>query len=62
MNYFLNKSIWPIDGKLSVTTTSDQSGPWSNGNAGVHHTSQIYKTCASLADSGQHFLGLLNPL
>ena len=30
--YFLNRSIWPMDGTLTRTTTPDQSGPGSNGN------------------------------
>ena len=34
----MNKSIWPIDGTLTDTTTPDQSGPGRNGNKGVFHT------------------------
>ena len=30
-----NSSIWPIDRTLSGATTSDQSGPESDGNEGV---------------------------
>ena len=29
---FLNRSIWPIDGTLTGTTTPDQSQPGSNDN------------------------------
>ena len=35
---FLNRPIWPTDLNLSSTTTSDQSGPGSNDNEGIHHT------------------------
>ena len=31
-NNFLNRSIWPIDGTLTGTTTPGQSGPISNAN------------------------------
>ena len=33
--WFLNRSIWPIDGTLTGITTLGQSGPGSNGNEGV---------------------------
>ena len=30
--WYLNRTIWPIDGKLTGVTTPIQSGPGSNGN------------------------------
>ena len=33
-------SIWPIDKTLSGATTQAHSGPWSNGNEGVHRIPQ----------------------
>ena len=38
---WLNSSIWPIDGTLTVTTTSGKSGPESTGNKELFH---IFKT------------------
>ena len=32
-----------MDGILTGTTTQDQSGPASNGNAGIHHTPLVLK-------------------
>ena len=40
--------MWPIDGNLTDTTTPGQSGPGSNGNKGVFHTS---RTRASSLDT-----------
>ena len=34
----LNRSIWPIDGILTDTTTPSQRWPGSNGNEGLVHT------------------------
>ena len=36
--WFLNHSIWPIDGTLTDTATTGQSEPESNGNKGVNST------------------------
>ena len=47
---FLNRSIWPIYETLTGTTTSGQSGPGSNGNEGVFHTTQISRTGVSPSD------------
>ena len=37
---FLNKSIWPIDGTLTGSTTSDPSGPGSNDIEGLFKTTE----------------------
>ena len=50
MNYFLNKFIWPIEVIRTGTITPDSSGPGSNNNEWVLHTSQNFKTEASLSD------------
>ena len=41
-------SIWPIDRTLSVATTQGQSGPGSDGNEGVLHTSQSSRITGTL--------------
>ena len=33
--WILSRSFWLIDGSQTVTTTSSQSEPWSNGNEGL---------------------------
>ena len=43
------KQIWPEDETLRNTTLRGQSGPGSNGNEGVFHTSQVSRTKAALA-------------
>ena len=40
--WFLNRSIWPIDRTLTDSTTLDQSGFGSNGNQGVFWTLQSW--------------------
>ena len=40
----------PIDGTLTDITTLGQSGFECNGNEGVFHTFQIFRTGASLSD------------
>ena len=47
---WLNSSIWAIDGTLTDTTTSGQSGPGSNGNEGVLYIPQRTKTEPSPSD------------
>ena len=42
--WFINKSIWPIDGTLTGTTTPGQSGTGSNGNKRVLHSPQSSRT------------------
>ena len=49
--WFSKRSIRPIDGTLIGTTPPDQSGPGSNGNEGVIHTLQIYRTGISSSDA-----------
>ena len=44
---FSNKSIWPIDGTLTGTTTLSQSAPGSNDNEMVLYTHQISITRGS---------------
>ena len=39
--WFLDSSIWLIDGTTTGISTSSQSGPWSNDNAGVLHNFYI---------------------
>ena len=41
---WLNSSIWPIDGVLTGTTTSYQSGPGSNGIEELFHIPQNFTT------------------
>ena len=48
---FLNRSICPIDGTLTDTTTMHQSGTGSNGNVGVFSTPQFYRNGTSLSDA-----------
>ena len=43
---FLNRSFWPIDRTLTITTTRSQSEHGSNDNREVFHTPQISKTGA----------------
>ena len=40
----LNRSIWPIDGTLTGTTTPSQSGTRNNGNERVLHIALISRT------------------
>ena len=40
--WFLSRSIWPLNRTLKGITTLGQSGPESN--KGVHHTTQSFKT------------------
>ena len=47
----MSSLIWPIDGTLTGTSKSDQSGPGSNGNKGVHHILQSFRTGASPSDA-----------
>ena len=44
MRIILNRSIWPIQGTLTSTNVPGQSGPGSNGNEEVIHTSEIPRT------------------
>ena len=48
----LNRSIWPIDGSLTGTTTPGQNEPRSNGNEVVFHIPQSSRTGASPPDTG----------
>ena len=48
---FLNKSIQPIDGTLTDTSTPDQNGPGNNGNEEVLHITQVSRTGASSSDA-----------
>ena len=45
------RSIWPIDGTLTGTSTLGLSKPRSNGNKGILHTFQISRTGASPSDT-----------
>ena len=49
--WFLNRSIWSLNGTLSDMTPLGQSGPGSNGNEGIFHTPQISRTGASAPDA-----------
>ena len=49
--WFLNRSIWPIDRKLTWISTLGQSGPGSNGNKSVLHISEISRNESSPLDS-----------
>ena len=53
--------VWPIDGTLSGTTTSSQSGPGSNGNEGGLHISQSDSPSDSLVSFSGHSLGVSYP-
>ena len=48
---WLKSSIWFIYGTLTSTTTPGQSEPGSNGNEGVLHIPQSFRTGASPSDS-----------
>ena len=50
-NNFLNRFFWLIDGILTNTSTSDQSGPGSNGNEGVLQTSLFFRTGGLQSDA-----------
>ena len=55
-NNFSNKSIWPIDGTLTITTTPGQSKPASNSNEWVLYTLQSTRTrCSLVSYSGYPF-------
>ena len=54
-----NSSIWPIDRTLSAATTTDQSGPGSNGNEQVLHILQSSKTAALPSNSLMSYPGYL---
>ena len=56
---WLNRSIWPIDGSLTGTTTPDRSGLGSNGNKGVLYISQSSRTEASFSDGLVSYPGRL---
>ena len=43
--------MWPIDGTLTDHTIPDENRLRSNGNEGVLHTSQIFRTEDSLSDA-----------
>ena len=45
------RSIWPIDGILTVNTTPAQSGHGSNGNEGMFFTFQTSRTGISPSDA-----------
>ena len=49
-NNFLNRSIWPTDGTLTDTSTPSQNGPGSNGDEGIVHIPQSFRTGTSLPD------------
>ena len=49
---WLNSSIWPIEGILTVTTTPSQIEPRSNGNERVLHNAQNSRSEASPSDAG----------
>ena len=46
-----SRSIWPLDGTLTSTTTVGHSEPESHGNEGVLHTPQISRTGVSSSDA-----------
>ena len=56
---WLYSSIWPIDG--TGITTSDQSGPGSNGNEEVTQSPQSSRTGASPSDYLVSYPGHLLP-
>ena len=43
----INSSFWPIEKTVTGTPTTDQSGPESNGNDGVLHIPQSYRSRVS---------------
>ena len=47
---WLNRSIWPINGTLTDTTTPSLSKPGCTGNEGALHIPQSSRTGASLSD------------
>ena len=51
--YFSKTSIWPLDGTLTGTIPVP-SGPGSNDNEKILHTSQIFRTWASPSDVVQY--------
>ena len=51
MEWFLNRSIWPVVRTLTSIIILDQSWPGSNGNEKVLHTHQLSKTDASLSNA-----------
>ena len=55
MNKLRNRSIWSIDEILLGTDNISPSGPGSNGNEGVLHTSQSLRTEASTSIQGHFF-------
>ena len=54
---WLDSSIWPIDGTLTVTTNQDQSGPGSNSNKEVLPIPQSSRTEVSPSDWLVLYLG-----
>ena len=55
---WLNSFIWHINGTLTATTTLGQSGPGSNGNKGILHISQSFRTEAALIDDLVSYPGM----
>ena len=47
----LDSFIWPIDGTLTCATTPGQSGPESNGNEGILHITQSFRSRASISNA-----------
>ena len=50
---WLNSSTLPIDETITSTITLGQSGPGSNGNEGVLHIPQNFRTVSSSSDAVQ---------
>ena len=48
---FSSRSLWPLDGTLKGTITPGQSGPGSNSNEGVLHTTKNSRAEASQPDA-----------
>ena len=70
--WFLNRSIWPINGTFTETTNPGQSVPGSNGNEGASHIPQItiaqssrdveYADCISTEGGVEYFFITITPM